>query len=116
VSATSGFVRPTEPTRAFRSNACRDCGDRDTTGRFFQEIGRVYAPFLLANARALQDGASQVECEIDGRRWVQQPFPYQGKCFKWLRERHVALSQNDRSFVDSQLSGTGAETIFSAKI
>jgi glutathione S-transferase len=87
-----------------------------TVRGFFQEIGRVYAPFLIANARALQNGASQVECEIDGRRWVQQPFPYQGKCFKWLRERHAALSQNDRSFVDSQLSGTGAETIFSAKI
>ncbi|HTR60255.1 MAG TPA: glutathione S-transferase [Candidatus Binataceae bacterium] len=83
---------------------------------FFTEIGRVYAPFLIANARALQASAAQVECEIDGRRWVQQPFPYQAKCLKWLRERHAALSGSDRDFVDSQLGGTSAEAIFSTKI
>jgi len=44
---------------------------------FLIEIGRVYAPFLLANARALASRASEVRCEIDGRAWVQQPFPYQ---------------------------------------
>jgi len=83
---------------------------------FLTEIGRVYAPFLIANARALATGAQQVECEIDGRRWVQQPFPYQGKCLKLLRERHAALDKNERDFVISQLEGTGAETIFSARI
>ena len=83
---------------------------------FFTEIGRVYAPFLIANARALHNGASQVECEIDGRRWAQQPFPYQGKCLKWLRERHAALARPDRDFVDTELTGTGAETIFFTKI
>jgi len=83
---------------------------------FFTEIGRVYAPFLIANARALHAGASQVECEIDGRRWVQQPFPYQGKCLKWLRDRYAALAKADRDFADSQLADTGTDTIFSAEI
>jgi len=82
----------------------------------FIEIGRVYAPFLIANAHALQTGAAQVECEIDGRRWAQQPFPYQGKCLKWLRERHAALTKSDRDFVESVLAGTGAETIFAGRI
>ena len=59
---------------------------------FLTEVGRVYAPFLLANARALASGASEVRCEIDGLPWVQQPFPYQGKCLKWLREARGALS------------------------
>ena len=35
------------------------------------EIGRTYAPFLLANASALARGAAEVECEIDGAPWVQ---------------------------------------------
>ncbi len=48
----------------------------------FGEVGRVYAPFLLANADALARGADTVECEIDGRPWVQKPFPYQGKCLR----------------------------------
>lgn len=83
---------------------------------FFAEIGRVYAPFLIANARALHAKASTVECEIDGRPWVQQPFPYQGKCLQWLRESRAALAAPDRSFVDSILEGTGAEKIFSTSI
>jgi glutathione S-transferase len=80
---------------------------------FFVEVGRVYAPFLIANARALASGASEVRCEIDGLPWVQQPFPYQGKCLEWLREAREALIPADRDFVDSALKSTGADTIFS---
>jgi glutathione S-transferase len=87
-----------------------------TLRAFFSEIGRVYAPFLIANARALKTGTGRVECEIDGRPWVQQPFPYQGKCLGWLRETRAALSAADRAFVDSYLDGTGAEAIFQASI
>ncbi len=78
----------------------------------FVEIGRVYAPFLLANADALARGAQQVDCTIDGRPWRQKPFPYQGKCLAWLRESHVALAASDRSKVDAQLTGTGCEALF----
>jgi glutathione S-transferase len=83
---------------------------------FLVEVGRVYAPFLIANARALASRASEVRCEIDGLPWVQQPFPYQGKCLKWLREGREALSAPDRKFVDTALESTGAETIFTAQI
>lgn len=81
---------------------------------FFIEVGRAYAPFLIANARALANGASEVRCEIDGLPWVQQPFPYQGKCLKWMRDSRAALSLADRAFVDSALKATGADAIFSA--
>lgn len=77
-----------------------------------EEIARVYAPFLLANASALQSGASRVECEIDGKQWVQQPFPYQGKCLAWLREARGKLTTDDRNLVDSLLQGTGCERMF----
>ena len=79
---------------------------------FLEEFGRTYAPFLIANANALREGAAQVECEIDGRKWVQQSFPYQGKCLAWLREQHSALSADDRSAVDQALRGTGCEGLF----
>jgi phosphoglycolate phosphatase-like HAD superfamily hydrolase len=88
----------------------------ETLQELFREIGRVYAPFLIANARALTSQAREVRTEIDGREWVQQPFPYQGKCLKWLRESHAALSNSDRSFVDQVLSATGCESIFTATI
>jgi glutathione S-transferase len=83
---------------------------------FLIEVGRVYAPFLIANARALAARSSEVRCEIDGLPWVQQPFPYQGKCLKWLREGREALSVDDRKFIDVTLESTGAERIFSESI
>jgi glutathione S-transferase len=76
------------------------------------EIGRTYAPFLLANADALAAGAPEVNCEIDGTRWVQRSFPYQGKCLRWLREAHAALAADDRRWVDDSMAGSGCERLF----
>jgi glutathione S-transferase len=78
----------------------------------FEEVGRVYAPFLLANAHALEIGAERVECTIEGRPWVQRPFPYQAKCLGWLRSARAGLSEADRAAVDSVLKGTGCERLF----
>ncbi len=72
------------------------------------EIGRVYAPFLLANASALATRAERVTCTIDGATWTQTPFPYQGKCLRWLREHHATLAAGERAFVDAALAGTDA--------
>lgn len=76
------------------------------------EVGRVYTPFLLANASAVASKAERVECTIDGRPWTQQPFPYQAKCLAWLREEHAALSATDRRDADALLAGTGCEALF----
>jgi glutathione S-transferase len=73
----------------------------------FAEVGRVYAPFLLANAAAIASGAPRVECAIGGRSWTQQPFPYQAKCLAALRAAYAALSPSDRAAVDTALAGTG---------
>ncbi len=75
------------------------------------EVGRVYVPFLLANADALARGAERVECTIDGRPWVQRPFPYQGKCLGALREGYAALGGDQRALVDRALAGTGCERL-----
>ncbi len=77
----------------------------------FVEIGRVYAPFLVANAAALASGAAHVECHIDDTPWVQSPFPYQAKCLRWLREHYAGLAAADRAFVDTTLTGTGCEPL-----
>jgi hypothetical protein len=78
------------------------------------EAGRVYAPFLLANAAAALRGADRVECTIDGRPFAQRPFPYQAKCLRWLREAHAALTPADRAAVAGVLDGTGLEVLFAA--
>jgi hypothetical protein len=77
-----------------------------------EEIGRGYAPFLLANAAAIEQGLKRVECEIDGQPWVQHPFSYQAKCLGWLRDAHGALDAGDRGWVDRRLEGTGCESLF----
>ena len=76
------------------------------------EIGRVYPPVMLANARALAAGAESVEATVDGLAWTQPPFPYQAKCLRWLREARVALAPEDRRRVDDALAGTGCEALF----
>jgi glutathione S-transferase len=83
-----------------------------TLGDLLAEIGRVYAPLLLANARGVMSGAESVETVIDGRKWVQQPFPYQAKCLNWLRQDYQALDASHRAVIDRALAGTGCEVLF----
>ena len=40
--------------------------------------------------RQLDTGAEEVVCEIDGAEYRQAPFPYQGKCLRWLRQGYEA--------------------------
>jgi len=83
----------------------------ETLRGILAEIGRVYVPALLANARAALAGEKTWEAEIDGARWTQQTFPYQAKCLKWINEQYRALGEADRSRVDALLAGTGCEGI-----
>lgn len=84
----------------------------ETLRRVLEEVGRTHVPFLLANAAALDRGAANVETEIDGRPWVQKPFPYQRKCLRALRESHSRLAKADRAAVDAFLAGTDCEALF----
>ena len=84
----------------------------DTFRPLLDLVGRYHAPFLLANADALERGAERVETEIAGKPWVQKPFPYQRKCLAWLRESHAALDAASRASVDAILAGTGCESLF----
>ncbi|NND67205.1 MAG: glutathione S-transferase [Halioglobus sp.] len=86
-----------------------------TLKALFAEIGRVYAPALLANAAAAEAGSATWEAEIDGAPWTQKTFPYQAKCLRWINEQYQALSGNDRARVDVILAGTGCETLLNTQ-
>ena len=77
------------------------------------EIGRVYAPFLLANAAAVERGEPSFETEIDGRAWSQPVFPYQAKCLMALRDDFAALSDADKTVVAEVIAGSGVESVLS---
>ena len=75
------------------------------------EVGRTYVPVMLANAAAIDQGLDKVETEVEGRQWVQEPFPYQAKCLHWLRSEYARLDDEERRQVDALLAGTGCETL-----
>lgn len=76
------------------------------------EVGRVYPPVMLANARALATGASEVAAEVDGKPWAQMPFPYQAKCLQWLRASYADLPPSAREQVGPLLEQTGLAKMF----
>ncbi len=73
----------------------------ETLRDLLAEIGDVYLPFLVANAAAVAAGVDRVACTIDGRPWVQRPFPYQRKCLRALREQYHRLAADERRALDA---------------
>ncbi len=84
----------------------------DALAPLLAEIGRVYAPFLLANAAAAASGAERFDTEIDGRAWTQPTFHYQAKCLAALRARYAGLEDAARRTVDGLIAGSGCEALF----
>jgi glutathione S-transferase len=76
------------------------------------EVGHIYAPYLIGNAKAVMEKAEKLEMVVDGKPWEQNPFTYQAKCLMWLREAYAALSDKDRVRIDAVLEGTGVLQLF----
>ncbi len=85
---------------------------RQALAPLITEIGRTYAPAMVANAKAVMAGETSFETEIDGRHWTQPTFKYQAKCLHWLREDHATMSGNERGAVNAMLAGSGCEQLF----
>ena len=77
----------------------------------FKEIGKVYLPALLANARAVNDNSPTWKTTIDGADWEQKSFPYQAKCLKWINEEFHNLNQNDQDEIMEFFAETGCSKL-----
>ncbi len=86
----------------------------DTLKNLLCEVGRVYVPALLANAKAKAAGEKNWETKIDGLPWAQQTFPYQAKCLAWINEEYQTLSEPEKARVDAILAGTGCDALIQA--
>ena len=77
------------------------------------EVGRVYAPCLIANATAIAAGEPTFETQIDGKVWTQDVFPYQAKCLAEIRAAYEALDASAQAQVSEWFAGTGCEALIS---
>lgn len=84
-----------------------------TLKTILREVGLVYVPALIANAKALEAGEKTWETEIDGAQWTQNTFPYQAKCLAWITDEYRKLNKTDRQSVEEILQDTGCEKLFS---
>lgn len=75
------------------------------------EVGRVYAPFLLANAASAEAGEETFRIEVDGLPYEQGVFKYQLKCLGDLRTRYADLSDRAKASVDPVLDEAGCLAI-----
>lgn len=77
------------------------------TRAILAEVGRVYAPFLIANARAAEAGEDTFRIEVDGMPYEQGVFKYQIKCLIDLRARYSGLSAQAKAAVEPMLAEAG---------
>lgn len=84
----------------------------ETLNELLCEVGRLFVPFMVENAKAVVSGEEMLECELDGKPWVQEAFVYQAKCLTWLKQRYDHLGEMDKARLDNVLSGTGCDALF----
>lgn len=84
----------------------------DSLVNLLAEVGRVYVPYLLANAEALNAEKAEIKTTIAGSEWQQQAFPYQYKCLQWLRGEHKSLKNQQLEQFESLVSGTDIMNLF----
>ena len=83
----------------------------DSLTQIFNEVGKVYIPCLIANAKAYENGDEVWETTIDGSIWKQKTFPYQVKCLNWIKDEFNKLSANDKKTTLDLIGGSGCEDI-----
>ena len=79
----------------------------DSLRPVMDEIGRIYLPYLKANAETVASGAERLETLIDGHEWTQNPFTYQAKCLVWLADDAAALDDTARQSLTDLLGNSG---------
>ena len=84
----------------------------ETLKAILKEVGRIYVPYLLANADAVANKQDLLEMELDGRPWQQNPFTYQAKCLRWLRERQSGMTESQKDQLSEAFQSTGINALF----
>ena len=75
------------------------------------EIGRLYIPFMQANAQASVQHAKRVVTTLDGVPWDSPTFPYQFKCWRGLHQQFAALPPPAQERVSAWLAPSACRVL-----
>lgn len=79
----------------------------DATKGLIKMAGKIYLPFLGANAAAIEKGKTGFSLELMGHAYEQGVFKYQAKCLMDLKSRYQALRAGDRQQLSELLGDAG---------
>jgi glutathione S-transferase len=57
-----------------------------------RQVGRLFVPWTLANAAAIDAGGEEFSVELGGRTWTQKPQKYHAKSLAALRAKYAAAA------------------------
>ena len=69
------------------------------------------SPYLKANHDALLDNAKTFSLELDNAVWEQKTFPYQSKCYRWIKDEFNKLSGDNKSAIAKCIGSNGAQIL-----
>ena len=70
-----------------------------------RQVGRLFLPWSVANAAAIEAGQEEFTVELAGEKWTQKPQKYHAKSLATLRARYAAVG--DKSALEPLLAKTG---------
>ena len=82
--------------------------ERPALRQILARVGRLYLPYLLANARAVASGRPHFEVELDGHRYPHlSAIPFRAWSRTELTAAHTRLDPSARERVDQLLGASG---------
>jgi glutathione S-transferase len=70
-----------------------------------RQVGRLFLPWSVANAAAIDAGRDEFTVELAGEKWTQKPQKYHAKSLAVLRAKYAAAG--DKRELDAWLARTG---------
>ncbi len=79
-----------------------------------KQVGSLFLPWTLANARAIEQGQEEFSVELAGQTWSQKPQKYHAKSLRALQGKYAKLA--DPGPVERILESAGCLEPFSASV
>ena len=69
------------------------------------QVGRLFLPWSIANANAIENGHDEFSVNLDDSTWTQKPQKYHARSLAAIRSKYTAVQ--DHAQLNSVLNDTG---------